>query len=133
MTDHLTRHVQGKPTLLQWGRAKPVARELLSAIRNGATRNLYAAATLPPRHPCIGGCSPRWCAQAAALCLQVSPVPSGQPCAFRYVANVAEGLREAQVTAIFAPYGDLESIRLVPKKRAAFINFGSIGSAAGSK
>tara|TARA_B100000795_G_scaffold36355_2_gene23931 strand:- start:824 stop:973 length:150 start_codon:yes stop_codon:yes gene_type:complete len=49
------------------------------------------------------------------------------------VANVAEGVREAQVTAIFAPYGDLESIRLVPKKRAAFINFASIGAAAPSK
>ena len=57
-------------------------------------------------------------------------MPPGQPCAPRYVANVAEGLREAQVTAIFAPYGDLESIRLVPKKRAAFINFASIGTAA---
>ena len=46
---------------------------------------------------------------------------------------MAEGVREAQVTAIFAPYGDLESIRLVPKKRAAFINFASIGAAASSK
>ena len=61
-------------------------------------------------------------------------VPTPQSCAPpRYVANVAEGLREAQVTAIFAPYGDLESIRLVPKKRAAFINFASIGAAASSK
>ena len=71
--------------------------------------------------------------QPEVVCPGRSPVPSGQPCAFRYVANVPEGLREAQVTAIFAPYGDLESIRLVPKKRAAFINFASIGSAAGSK
>ena len=35
--------LQGKPTPLQWGRAKPVPREVLRAIRNGATRNLYVA------------------------------------------------------------------------------------------
>ena len=37
------------------------------------------------------------------------------------------------VTALFAPYGDIESIRLVPRKRAAFVNFASIGVAAWSK
>eukprot|EP00908_Phaeocystis_cordata_P020597 Transcript_32256.p1 GENE.Transcript_32256~~Transcript_32256.p1 ORF type:complete len:488 (-),score=125.70 Transcript_32256:448-1911(-) len=78
--------LQGKPTLMQWGRSRPVVRELMTAIRNGATRNLY-------------------------------------------VANVGESVEEAQLTAVFQPFGDLESVRLVPKKRAAFVNFTSISAA----
>ena len=37
------------------------------------------------------------------------------------------------MTALFAPYGDIESIRLVPRKRAAFVNFASIGAAMHAK
>ena len=103
-----------------------MAREGMSAMRNGATRNLYAAAT--PPHPAAR--ASEFATRGGAT---RGDVPTPQPCAPRYVANVAEGVREAQVTAIFAKYGDLESIRLVPKKRAAFINFASIGVAAWSK
>ena len=37
------------------------------------------------------------------------------------------------MTALFAPYGDIESIRLVPRKRAAFVNFASVGAAMHAK
>uniref|UniRef100_A0A7S0LF26 RRM domain-containing protein n=1 Tax=Coccolithus braarudii TaxID=221442 RepID=A0A7S0LF26_9EUKA len=43
-----------------------------------------------------------------------------------YVANVPEAGDEAQLAVLFAAFGDLETIRLVPKKRAAFVNFTSI-------
>ena len=48
-----------------------------------------------------------------------------------FVANVPPDATEASVGALFAPFGELESVRLAPKKEAAFVNFSSI--AAGIK
>tara|TARA_B100000513_G_scaffold186064_1_gene107583 strand:- start:453 stop:2438 length:1986 start_codon:yes stop_codon:yes gene_type:complete len=78
--------LRGKPVLIHWGKTRPVAREMMQAIRNGATRNLY-------------------------------------------VSNVPDTVSEVHVASIFSPFGEVESVRLVPKKRAAFINFASVTAA----
>ena len=44
------------------------------------------------------------------------------------MCNVPEGASEAALTAVFSPYGELESVRMVPKKRAAFANYTCVAS-----
>merc|ERR1719440_2723102 len=82
--------LHGKPLPLQWAKTKSLTRDLLHAIRNGATRNLY-------------------------------------------VANVPEHLTDASLSSTFSAYGELESVRLVPKKHAAFVNIVTISSAMKAK
>lgn len=50
-----------------------------------------------------------------------------------YVANVPEQCAEAEVLTLFKPFGDLESVRLAPRKRVAFINYATITSAIKAK
>merc|ERR1719454_139250 len=82
--------LHGKPLPLQWAKTKALTRDLMHAIRNGATRNLY-------------------------------------------VANVPESMTDASLCAMFGSFGELESVRLVPKKRAAFVNFVNITAAMKAK
>ncbi|KAL3903712.1 MAG: hypothetical protein SGPRY_011564 [Prymnesium sp.] len=50
-----------------------------------------------------------------------------------YVANVPESLNDVQITALFAPFGELESVRVGPQKGAAFVNYTSIAAAIKAK
>jgi len=50
-----------------------------------------------------------------------------------YIANVPESLNEAQLNGLFSPFGELESVRVGPKKGAAFVNYTSIASAIKAK
>ena len=50
-----------------------------------------------------------------------------------YVANVPETISDAELTALFTPFGEMESIRIGPKKGAAFINYTSIAAAIKAK
>jgi len=81
--------LHGRLCPAHWGKNRPLAKELLNAIRNGATRNLY-----------------------------LSHVPETSV---------------AALTQLFDEYGELESIRVVPKKRSAFVNFTTILSAIHAK
>ena len=52
------------------------------------------------------------------------------PCpTYRYICNVPSSTSKEVLASVFSPYGELESIRLVPKRRAAFANFTSITAA----
>ena len=50
-----------------------------------------------------------------------------------YVANVPESLSEQGLFALFGRFGELESIRLVPRKLAAFVNYVSVSCAIRAK
>ena len=80
----------GKGLPIMWARMRPIPRDLVTAIRQGATRNLY-------------------------------------------VANVPDSASDDVVSSLFTPFGELESVRLVPKKRAAFVNYANVTSALKAK
>jgi hypothetical protein len=80
----------GKQLTLMYAKMRPLPRDLVAAIRQGATRNLY-------------------------------------------VANVPENLTGEVAGALFAPFGDLESVRLVSRKRAAFVNYANVTAALKAK
>ena len=50
-----------------------------------------------------------------------------------YVANVPESFSEQSILSLFGRFGDLESIRLVPRKFAAFVNYVSVSCAIRAK
>ena len=50
-----------------------------------------------------------------------------------YVANIPETFTEPAVLSMFGPFGELESVRLAPRKHVAFINFAAVTSAIRAK
>ncbi|KAL3896386.1 MAG: hypothetical protein SGPRY_013285 [Prymnesium sp.] len=101
--------------MLYWAKTRPVVKELWQAIRNGATRNLYVAnvpESLNDVHLLF--------TFIARRCL-------------RLIVAFTITLVSRRITALFAPFGELESVRVGPKKGAAFVNYTSIAAAIKAK
>ncbi|EOD32005.1 hypothetical protein EMIHUDRAFT_202534 [Emiliania huxleyi CCMP1516] len=81
------------------------------------------------RHGFVNFVDPADALQLMASTGQQALVPlRGKPTLLQW-GKARPGASEAALTAVFSPYGELESVRMVPKKRAAFANYTCVASA----
>ncbi|GAA5968271.1 hypothetical protein JCM11641_003789 [Rhodosporidiobolus odoratus] len=84
-----------------------------------------------PHNPTWPGSSrPRTPEGAGAISL--TP-PLQQPTRSLWVGNLDPKTSPAELQAVFAPYGAIESLRLIPEKECGFVNFVSIADAMRAK
>ncbi|KAM0755367.1 hypothetical protein T439DRAFT_320058 [Meredithblackwellia eburnea MCA 4105] len=61
------------------------------------------------------------------------PAPLQQPTRSLWIGNLDAKITTAELQAVFAPYGAIESLRLIPEKECGFVNFVSVSDAVHAK
>ncbi|SGZ22408.1 BQ5605_C022g09484 [Microbotryum silenes-dioicae] len=68
----------------------------------------------------------------AVAAASITP-PGQQPTRSLWIGNLDPRTTPAELQNVFAPYGAIESLRLIPEKECGFVNFVSIGDAVRAK
>ncbi|KAL8284285.1 hypothetical protein RQP46_005034 [Phenoliferia psychrophenolica] len=72
-------------------------------------------------------------ASSRPLTPEMTPPPAQQPTRSLWIGNLDPKTSTAELQAVFAPYGAIESLRLIPEKECGFVNFVSLTDALHAK